>query len=347
MNYFLAAIRYLYCIIVPFNIRPRSKMSKNGVREFFDKTISVTKSQENEFRHINFSGLDFTGLDLENIKFLDCDFGRCIFQGENHQEEEFTDSPKYRSLIGPKMANSSFNFCNFEGATFSRASDKYQTREKIDLSGTSFIGAKGFFGDAKANLGRGVFFDHIRPPMIKLWGNKLSFGDFPSWDLIKLVGGLPIFSVSNIAFIAIIIYAGLAKWYNSQIYKIESLFHSSEGEIAEWLFVGKEVLREAPAPAHLGRLLVIFIVFFLANVLFRVFSPTVVREYSRSHKVKGAHTIQSEELEYLSAAYSLPIIRIITFVLLFGSAFEIIKYFFLRTSEALSFFFPASSGFNW
>lgn len=329
--------KLLYCELVPSSLRPRLFRPKKleeaiSLHKQWLETVGTEQAQGKRLvvRHGGLRHIDLRNADLSQAVLFDCDLRGAILAPEApmHGEES----------AGARLTGADLRYSRFEGALLAPPNDPGgRVYSGVDVSNANFVGASGLFGSDAAFTGQGLVFDPGEPPIVQRWGHPSSMGDFPPWEAMKVLGTLPILSISNVFFTLILAYAALAKWYNQQIDSLREVANSGLADQNVALLAG--IMKPAPAPAHLGNLLLVFVCLSIANILYRTLCPTVVQEYSR-YSVFGRGYDHGQRLTYLSATYSTPLVRILCFLLLTSSGGYLVLYLVRRIAEALEFFFP-------
>lgn len=311
---FLAA---LYCELIPGVIRPRVPIGPERFRSLLKQHsawLSAGAEPSNSGRLVLFHrDLRQAGLrdaDLRGAILIDCDLRAADLSAREDGEERYSEREPDR-----RFQDVALDYSQLRGA---RLNSRSQGRRRpIDLSGASFVGTNGMFGTDSASFGQEVSFDPARLPRLQRWGHPRDLGDFPSWETMKLLGTLPVLSVSNLLIGGILVYSAIASWYNTQTERL--LAHAVAPDADTLLVQIANILAPAPASAHLGNVLMALVTLTLTNILYRVQCPTLVQEYSRWSVFGRGEYERSQRLTYLSATYSRPLFRYVCFLAMVGA----------------------------
>ena len=184
---------------------------------------------------------------------------------------------------GARLHSAELTGGNFTRAKFYKAEfDHANVRDSI------FIDAEGLFGPDRASL------DKMRSTEWLVVGKQR---DRVTWELIRVVGSLAIFSASGFSLAAIVTYAAIARWYNDRLAKFleEAAVRGLPTEYAA------TILGPLAMPWELGVLLGAIGILTAGSMLFRRFCPAQIREYT---ELRWVRELQAPRLEYLAASYS-------------------------------------------
>lgn len=192
---------------------------------------------------------------------------------------------------GARLHSAELTGGNFERAKFYKAEfDLANVRDSI------FIDAEGLFGPDRAAL------DKMRSTEWLIAGNQ---GDRFTWELIRGVGSLAIFSASGFSLAAIVTYAAVARSYN---HRLASFLEEAAARGLPTDYAAT-ILGPLAMPWELGVLLAAIGILTAGSMLFRWLCPAQIREYT---ELRWVRELQAPRLEYLAASYSNRRMRYVT-----------------------------------
>lgn len=223
--------------------------------------------------------------------------------------------------------NGSLGSAKFSHATF------YGASLRADLNGATFVGAKGLF--------EGIF----RKQKADLAGNDNAEhaiyarqGDLVNWTVLQWIGSIPIFAVSNVALVGIIVYAKMAEWFNARVDVVRDTSQPNE-VLQSWLIH----LGHVPIRPDLRYLLIAIFALAFGSGLYKIFCPKIIKEYSQT-KWERELPPNFEVLEYRAAMYSAWLARYLSVVFyVLGGAYTI-YYIIHRSYDALRVLFELAPG---
>ena len=119
--------------------------------------------------------------------------------------------------------------------------------------------------------------------------------DVLPWSYIRFIGSIPLFGVSYLSIVAIIVWSEFLQWYNQQIASVST----DPGVIERLSWVGK--LSGIPVSRRLGEILLALILIAVGATIYKFRCPGVVAETT---EVYWWRVLQHELLEYRAQAYS-------------------------------------------
>ena len=99
--------------------------------------------------------------------------------------------------------------------------------------------------------------------------------DLCSWALVRTVGAIPLFGVSYLAILAIVLWAGAVEWYNRQVVAIQD--NATTTDIV-WI----ERLNELPASREFFYMLVALLILAAGATVYRFRCPDIIKEHTES-----------------------------------------------------------------
>lgn len=266
-------------------MRRRGKGGSITTREFRDR---ITEHHQWLQEQPEGNRADFTDLDLTDVKW-DREFdvsGACFAYAKLNRLTLY-------------MAGSAYKV-DFTGTDFRGARLRAGHSRNVVFLHCSFINARGLFGPRRWSLLRGHSFSTDRSNPCRTGIKTLR--DFPAWHHLRGVGLLPVFGVSNVAFIGLLTYSGAARWYNHQIDRLQvKLDAGSESTLVPVEQGADDFLRSltpAPSPDSFGWLLISIALLILASTWFSLRCPEEVRGFSISEWIDSP---DRDELQWLAA----------------------------------------------
>lgn len=279
------------------------------------------------------SRCDFRGRELQGFPFDKGCFYGADFTNARLHDSQFSQAVCRRAIfvrakfIGdPSFARGDFRRANFRLAT---ASSPTKMRS---INNAILVGTQGLFGAERLRFR--LEFARGSEPIVQRWKHLRVWGDAPSWWHIGFAGRLPFFGLSNVTLIGILAYAAAARWYNRQL--VGLVERAENGEVSATLDTLASVLVPAPAPSHLGRMLVALIALTIASVIYSLKCPDCVREYSQT---AWEASKDRDPIEYISANYSRLLWRWAAGLLYTGGIGYTALYVVRRVQEAVAFFY--------
>lgn len=228
------------------------------------------------------------------------------------------------------LRNADLSYCDIRQARFSH--DRGSPISRLAVDSARLAGTKGLWGDKQVfPLGEGWAYGKGNRPEVADHCIVIRDLIFPLWTSVKGFGKLPLFGVSNIALITILAYSSVAAKLTQIAPRFNDglAFVNDQGVVFS-LSVKQELI---PRPTIFIWLLIASILLWIASLVYGVFCPDLVKEYSRD----GWAIAGEEIIEYEAANSSFFIARWIAFIgYFFGSSIAIF-YFVSNSIRAMSF----------
>jgi len=258
------------------------------------------------FDHVQMEGI---GLDSAILK-------RASFRGANLHGAKLERANCERATF----ANAILKQAHVSEADFTRATFQKANLKEAAVRNVVFGKAEGLFGKDRASL------DQMKDTEWVVVGAERDI----TWEVIRSVGSLAIFSASGLSLAAILIYAGAARWFNAHLKAFWSELNE-RGPSNGWAGFVPGPLE---MPTHLAVLLVAILVLAAASLMFRFCCPAPIKECTELQWVRA---LQAPRLEYLAAKYSRPGWRYLTAVLYVLGGGYIVGYAVWRIWITLNF----------
>lgn len=182
----------------------------------------------------------------------------------------FVDFAGTNKLVGTVFVNATLRKAEFTGADLTDADFSHAMLEDADLSGATvdhadFTGASGLFGRYTGILGG------IRGERRARFGDQK---DRFTWEFLRKVGRIPLFGVSNLAIIIILLMVAGARWYNAQVEVWQTEPHITG--LDQLL----QNLHDIHLPWHLGVTLFAIVLLAAASGIYKYGCPEEIDQYS-------------------------------------------------------------------
>lgn len=239
------------------------------------------------FETVNLRQCEFSGAILEDAKFLE----RSVFTGCRFDRASFQDG---------ELHNANLLHCFVRGANLSRSRLEY-----TDLSGSDFTGARwnqAFIDIATvdgANFTAPInILGRFRAKISTITGaERAKYGrrfDLCSWALVRKVGAIPLFGVSYLAILAILLWSGAVEWYNRQVVALKGSEITAD---IGWI----ERLNELPASREFLYMLFALLILAAGATVYRFGCPDIIKEHTES---QWQYVLRYEVMSYRLHSYS-------------------------------------------
>ena len=220
-----------------------------------------------------------------NCAILKCaDLRRAKLMGSNLASTSFLEA----NLSGAHLLSASLSGAHLIGTKLNSAVLNKADLTRANVQNATFIGTKGLFGrDRALNMGTVA---NAESAVFASNRDKVPW----SSPLLRSIGTLRLFGISNAAWIGIILYAAGVRWYNRGLTAMQEW---AGGEQDAWI----QQLPSLPTSPWLGWQLIMLVVLAVGATLYLVLCPDLVKENTET---KWTRELKEPLIEYRSAMYS-------------------------------------------
>jgi uncharacterized protein YjbI with pentapeptide repeats len=273
-------------------------------------TVSITDSFS--LTHSVATSARFDTLAADSANFSGTTAGHASFKHCCFTYSDFT------ALIAPHtdFSNAVLKDSNFAGADLSHANFHHADLrrcflEDVNVSRASFIRTRGLWGEQRAHL------HNVRNAE---WAIYHPASDFLNWARLRFISTLRLFGVSYVAFFAILLYGGFARWQQEILSAL--LAHSSPGTDAHAAFQFLNAMPHVPFSPALGGQLVALLLLAIGSTVYAIACPALIQENSETRWSRELH---NPVIEYRAALWSRPWARYIcTVFYVLGAAYTLL-----------------------
>ncbi len=219
--------------------------------------VNATKMVKGDFCGTTGSLLKVRGSQLQACHFDRTLIGKLDFSGGVE-------------LVGASFLNATLRGADFREANLTDTNFRGARLETANLFGASidhadFTGASGLFGRHAGIL------DDIKGARSARFGDKF---DHFTWEFLRKVGRIPLFGVSNLAIIAILLMVAGARWYNSQVevWRTDPRIAGQDQLLQN--------LHDIHLPWHIGVTLFAIVLLAVASGIYKYRCPEEIDHYS-------------------------------------------------------------------
>lgn len=242
---------------------------------------SVVQFHHCEAAHADLKGCSLSYARFEAVNFRQCEFSGAILEHANFLKRRGFDDCRFN---GAWLQHATFEHvdllhCFLCGANLSRSKLEHMDLSRSDFTGVRWNQAfidiatvdEAIFAAPVEILGR------FSATLSRIAGaEKAKYGrwfDRCSWALVRKVGAIPLFGISYLAILAIMLWAGAIEWYNHQV---QALKNSEAAFESAWV----EQLHLLPAPSDLGYMLIAILILAAGATVYRFRCPDIIKEHT-------------------------------------------------------------------
>lgn len=249
--------------------------------------LSAANLEQGSYTMCTFDACNIRNARLFNASFVLCDWrdAQCVgvqggSSGGGHVS--FVDSRMRDTMLQEAQLEGA----NLEGTDLSGANLVGARLNRARVRGAILVGAKGLEGPDAALQDDlwGTEWAVIRAPRDKI-----------GWTLIRSLGSMPLFSASAVTVAGIVVYGRCVMWYNRAAVTLNHEMEQFMPGVQQAPFVGL-----LGFPIELILLLIATALLAAAAVIYRIYCPELVRDYSETQWVRQ---MKGSRLEYVASAW--------------------------------------------
>lgn len=236
---------------------------------------------------------DFAGQKLHKSDLHFTDFRSAVLTGANLNGSRAGDADfSNADMTGANLYKANLEHAKLDGARLHNAN-----LEQTDIRRASLVGTKGLFGPNRA-----IQMHLVRNVESAVFARK---HDKVPWSspLLRSIGTLRLFGISNAAWIGIILYAVGVRWYNGGLAALQlwadKITDVSAKEQVAWI----QQLPVLPVSPWLGWQLIMLVVLAIGATLYLALCPDLVKENTET---KWTRELKEPLIEYRSAMFCRP-----------------------------------------